>query len=175
MDANFELSTKKGVTKKGIALTAAIIGGFVGASFLVYLIPSSPKSDVARIADPATELVFAFDRNEAIVGDFQNAFEMWKNDELSKDEFDTRADAAVNQVTALALELRRTSVPEEWSQSYVLYIQALESYKEYFESAKEYVGVANSDPSRGETLLDTMEELLNKAESLAQQSDDAMP
>ena len=174
MEASFELSAKKGVTKKGIALTAAIIGGFVGASFLVYLIPSSPKSDVARIADPATELVVTFDRNEAVLGDFQKAFEMWKNNELSKDEFDGRADAAVNQASALMLELRTTSVPEEWSQSYVLYIQALDNYKAYFEKAKEYVSVANTDPSRGEALLNSMSELLSKAESLVQQSEDAM-
>jgi len=166
------LAAKK-TSKKGIILTAAIVGGIVAASFLVYLIPSSPTNDVARIADPGTELAFAFDRNEAIVDEFQSAFNMWKNDELTKNEFDERANTAVNQVDVLMLELRRSSPPEEWAQSYVLYIQALDNYKAYFEKTKEYV--ANSDPSRGETLLDSMSELLAKADDLAKQSEDAMP
>jgi hypothetical protein len=168
------LAAKK-TSKKGIVLTAAIVGGIVAASFLVYLIPSSPANDVARIADPGTELAFAFDRNEAVVDEFQSAFGAWKNDELTKNEFDERANTAVGQVDVLMLELRRSSPPEEWAQSYVLYIQALDNYKAYFEKTKEYVSAANSDPSRGETLLNSMSELLAKADDLAQQSEDAMP
>ncbi len=163
----------KKTTKKGIILTAAIVGSIVAASFLVYLIPSSPTNDVARIADPGTELAFAFDRNEAIVDEFQSTFDMWEDDELTRDEFDERADITVDQVDVLMLELRRSSPPEEWAQSYVLYIQALDNYKAYFERTKEYV--ANSDPSRGEALLNSMAELLAKADDLAQQSEDAMP
>jgi len=168
------LAAKK-TSKKGIILTAAIVGGIVAASFLVYLIPSSPTNDVARIADPGTELAFAFDRNEAVVDEFQSAFDAWKNDELTKNEFDERANTALDQVDVLMIELRRSSPPEEWAQSYVLYIQALDNYKAYFEKTKEYVSVANSDPGRGETLLDSMSELLAKADDLAQQSEDAMP
>ena len=164
------------VTRKGIALTAAIIGGFTAASFLVYFVPASPQSAVVGPTDPETELVFAMDRNQAIVDDFQSTFEMWKNNELNKDEFYKHADAAVNQVNELMLELRRSGVPEEWVQSYVLYIQALENYKMYFAKTKEYVDIAaNSDPSRGEALLSSMSELLTKAQSLEQQSEDVMP
>lgn len=32
-------SNKKKVTKKGILITAIIVGGIVGASFLIYLLP----------------------------------------------------------------------------------------------------------------------------------------
>lgn len=165
-------------TRKGIALTAAIIGGFVAASFLVYFIPSSPQSQVVVPTDPGTELVFAIDRNQAIVEDFQSTFEMWKNNQVNKDEFNKHADAAENQVSELMLELRRTNVTEEWTQSYVLYIQALENYKTYFEKTKEYVNyisAGNADPRQGEALLNSMSELLTKAQSLAQQAEDAMP
>jgi len=166
------------VTRKGIALTAAIIGGFTAASFLVYFVPSSPQSEVVGPTDPSTELVFAMDRNQAIVDEFQSTFEMWKNKEVNKDGFDERADVAANQVKELMLELRRSNVPEEWVQSYILYIQALENYKAYFEKAKEYVNyisTSDADPSQGEALLNSMSELFSKAQSLAQQSEDAMP
>lgn len=165
-------------TKKGIALTAAIIGGFVAASFLVYFVPSSPQSQVVVPTDPATELVFAIDRNQAIVENFQSTFEMWKNNEVNKDEFNKQADAAVNQVNELMLELRRSKVPEQWVQSYALYIQALENYKAYFAKTKEYVNyisAGNADQSQGEALFNSASELLTKAQSLAQQSADAMP
>ena len=165
-------------TRKGIALTAAIIGGFTAASFLVYFVPSPPQSEVVRPNDPGTELVFAMDRNRAIVDDFQSTFEMWKNNEVNKDGFAERADVAVNQVKDLMLELRRSNVPEEWTQSYVLYIQALENYKTYFEKTKEYVNyisAGNADPRQSEALLNSISEILTKAQSLAQQSEDAMP
>lgn len=164
------------VTKKGIALTAAIMGGFTAASFLVYFVPTQPRSEVVAPTDPETELVFAVDRNQAIVDDFQSAFQMWTNNELSKDELDGRAEVAVDQVNALMLELQRSNAPEEWVQSYVLYIQALDSYKAYFEKVREYVNMApDTDPTRGQVLLDSMSELLTKAQSLTQQSEDAMP
>jgi hypothetical protein len=34
------IKNKKKITKKGILLTALIVAGIVGASFIVYLIPS---------------------------------------------------------------------------------------------------------------------------------------
>ena len=165
-------------TRKGIALTAAIIGGFVGASFLVYFLPSSPQSEVVKPTDPETELVFAMDRNQAVVDEFQSTFEKWKNNEVNKGGFDEHANVAMNQVNELIRELQRTSVPEEWVQSYTLYIQALENYKAYFEKTKEYVNyisTGNADPKQGEALLNSASELLTKAESLVQQSQDAMP
>ncbi len=164
------------VTKKGIALTAAIMGGFTAASFLVYFVPTQPQSEVVTPADPETELVFAMDRNKAIVDDFKSAFQMWTNNELSKDELDGRAAAAMEQVNALMVELRRSNPPEEWVQSYVLYIQALENYRLYFEKSREYVNIApGSDPTRGQVVLDSMSELLAKAQNLTQQSEDAIP
>jgi hypothetical protein len=164
------------VTKKGIALTVAIMGGFTAASFLVYFVPTQPQSEVVAPADPETELVFAMDRNQAIVDDFKSAFQMWTNNELSKDELDGRAEAAMEQVNALMVELRRSNPPGEWVQSYVLYIQALENYRLYFEKAREYVNLApDTDPTRAQVLLDSMSELLTKAQSLTRQSEDAMP
>ncbi len=166
------------VTRKGIALTAAIIGGFTAASFLVYLVPSSPHSAVVRSTDPKNELVFTMDRNQAIVDEFQSTFQMWKSNEVNKTGFSDRADTSINQVNELTLELRRSNVPEKWTQSYVLYIQALENYKAYFEKTKEYinqVSTDNSDPRQGESLLNSMSELLAKAQGLAQQSKDVMP
>ena len=165
-------------TRKGIALTAALIGGFVGASFLIYLVPSSPQSKVLVPTDPETELVFAMDRNRAIVDEFQSTFEMWKNNEVNKDRFNENADSAVNQVNELMLELRGNNVPEKWVQSYALYIQALEDYKAYFEKTKEYVNYissGNADPRQGEALLNSASELLTKAQSLAKQVEDSMP
>ncbi len=166
------------VTRKGIALTAAIIGGFTAASFLVYLVPSSPHSAVVQSADPKSELISAMDRNQAIVDEFQSTFQMWKSNEVNKTGFSDRADTAISQVNELTLELRRSNVPEKWTHGYVLYIQALENYKAYFEKTKEYVNyvsTANSDPRHGESLLNSMSELLAKSQSLAQQSKDAMP
>lgn len=167
------------VTKKGIALTAAIIGGFTAASFLVYFIPTGPQSQIILPADPASELVFAMERNEAIVKEFELTFEMWRNKELDRSQFDERTDAGVEQVDALMLELRGSNPPEVWVDSYFLYIQALENYKGYFEKTKEYVdhisGAGGDDQGQGELLQDSISQLRNDAEYLAEQSKAVMP
>jgi hypothetical protein len=162
------MAAKKKVTKKGIALTAAIMGGFVAASFLVYLIPTQ-QNTIIQPTDPEAELIFAMDRNRAIVDNMKTTLDMWKNNQLSKEGFSESAAAASSQINDLTLELRRTAVPQEWSDSYVLFIQALENYKAYFEKTKEYVNAPDDDT------LNTASELLDKANGLEQQSRDAMP
>ncbi len=167
------------VTKKGIALTAAIIGGFTAASFLVYFVPTSPANEVmVTYTDPATELAFARERGEAILNEFDLTFEMWKSNELERGEFDERAGPALEQIDSLIQELHKSKPPEAWVQSYFLYIQALESYRSYFEQAGEYVAYASqadADPERVEELRDSISESLAKADDLLRQSEDAVP
>lgn len=165
-------------TKKGIALTAAIIGGFVAASFLVYLIPQSPRSAVVGPSDYGEQLRFAMDRNQAVIDEFNTSFQSWKNGEIDKDTFKASANVAAEQVNMLVLELKQRQVPSEWNQSYSLFIQALENYRSYTEKTQEYADYKSgglADPVQERTYLDAMSETLGKAQSLAQESMNAMP
>lgn len=164
-------------TKKGIVLTATIIGGFVAASFLVYLIPQ-PESTLITPENAEGQLRFAIDRKDAVIDEFNTSLQGWKNGEVDKDTFNSAAITALEQINALIIELQNSRVPNEWVQSYSLFIQALENYKTYVGTTKEYVDYKSeepSDPSTENSYLDSMSNALDRAEELVKQSADAIP
>lgn len=166
------------VTKKGVALTVAIIGGFVAASFLIYLIPQSPQSDIITLGDAKERLEFVMDRNKVVIDEFQTVFRLWENGDIDKNTFDSSADVSKEQVSMMILELRGKQIPNEWNQSYVLFIQALDNYKAYIEKTKEYVDLKSTGqtgPEKERGYLDAMSKALDRAQSLTQESIDAMP
>jgi hypothetical protein len=166
------------VTKKGVALTVAIIGGFVAASFLIYLIPQSPQSDIITLGDAKERLEFVMDRNKVVIDEFQTVFRLWENGDIDKNTFDSSADVSKEQVSMMILELRGKQIPNEWNQSYVLFIQALDNYKAYIEKTKEYVdfkSTGQTDPEKERGYLDAMSKALDRAQSLTQESINAMP
>ena len=166
------------VTKKGVALTVAIIVGFVAASFLIYLIPQSPQSDIITLGDAREQLEFVMDRNKVVIDEFQTVFRLWENGDIDKNTFDSSADVSIEQVSMMILELRGKQIPNEWNQSYVLFIQALDNYKAYIEKTKEYVdfkSTGQTDPEKERGYLDAMSKALDRAQSLTQESINAMP
>jgi hypothetical protein len=166
------------VTKKGVALTVAIIVGFVAASFLIYLIPQSPQSDIITLGDAREQLEFVMDRNKVVIDEFQTVFRLWENGDIDKNTFDSSADVSKEQVSMMILELRGKQIPNEWNQSYVLFIQALDNYKAYIEKTKEYVdfkSTGQTDPEKERGYLDAMSKALDRAQSLTQESINAMP
>lgn len=166
-------------SRKGIAITAAIIGGFVAASFLVYFIPEqTTQSDIITFGDARERLEFAMDRNQVVIDEFQIAFQAWQDGDVEKDTFDLSSNASIEQIDTLILELRSKPVPDEWNQSYVLYIQALENYKSYMEKVKEYasyVSEGGTEPEREQSYIDDISDALDKAENLAQEARNAIP
>lgn len=162
-------------TKKGIALTVAIIGGFTAASFLVYLVPTQPQ-DQMIIANPADELASAMERNDAIVQEFQSSFNMWKDGGLDSAPFDEGAELTVKQASDIAIELRQSRPPQGWVHSYALFVRAIEGYVAYFEDAREYVRYASGDGAeQEEAMISSIEEALAKADDLAKEARDSIP
>tara|TARA_B100000446_G_C10544062_1_gene337939 strand:+ start:794 stop:1297 length:504 start_codon:yes stop_codon:yes gene_type:complete len=165
-------------TKKGIMLTVIIIGSFVAASFLIYLIPEEPQSTIITFGDPREELEFAIDRTSVVIDGFQEVFVLWKNGEVYKNTYDSTANVTIDQLNMMIIELKGKPIPNEWNQSYVLFIQSLENYKEYIEKTKEYVNyksVNQNDPKKESVYLDTMSKTFDRALGLMQESINVMP
>ncbi len=165
-------------SKKGIALTAGIIGGFVAASFLVYYVPTGPQSDVITFGDATQRLEFAMDRKQVIIDEFQTIFQGWENGDIDKNAFDAGVDVALSQVNMLTTELRGKQIPSEWNDSYVLFIQALDNYKSYIEKTKEYTNyksAGETNPAEDQSRLDAISEAFDRAENLTQESRNTMP
>ena len=123
-------------SKKGIAITAAIAAGIVGASFLIWLIPQSspgafigPRSDEDVLSD-------VFSRHNDLAADVDSKYEQWKAGSLASDDMLARINSGNTEASIIQTELEGARPAQEWKESYGLYTQALDSFKEYLNAMK---------------------------------------
>ena len=117
-------------SKKGIAITAAIVAAITGASFLVWFVPqSSPGNfDTSRTdADIASDV---YSRHLDLASSVESEYSRWRNGTLGADEMLGRLDSAGLETRELVRQIQREPAPE-WRQSYDHYEQALDVFGEY--------------------------------------------
>jgi hypothetical protein len=117
-------------SKKGIATTAAIVAGIVGASFLVWFIPqSSPENFDTPMtdADIASEV---YSRHLDLAASVDSEYSSWRNGTLGTDDMLDRLDSAGLETQELLRQIQTEPAPE-WKQSFDLYGEALDVFAEY--------------------------------------------
>lgn len=159
---------------KGIAITAAIAGGIVAASLIIWLLPQSGPSatnitdkDVlpAQAANlPADNLSFVYTQHSLTTTEVSNAFEKWTKGEVSADEVKSTIASARSDMQALRVRLTGP-VPEEWKQSYSLYSQALDKFNAYLDEMEKMVdaGDKGADQSRLAGIKQEMDGLVEQS------------
>jgi hypothetical protein len=114
-------------SKKGIAITAAIVIGIVGASFLIWTIPqSSPDTVIAPPRSDAEILGDIYSRHNNLAADLESKFNDWKQGEVTSESM------------LAQISLDRSDI--QWQESYDLYVQALDSFLEYVDAMEMRVG-----------------------------------
>ena len=126
-------------SKKGIGITVAILVGIVGASFLVYLIPEDTTMKFV-VSDFEKHLDDIDERTSMLSAAIEESFEDLMNHEISPDEYFITANVTQSQVNSLIIELTLSGAPQEWTESYITYVDAL---KKLNEQIRETVVVAN--------------------------------
>lgn len=117
-------------SKKGVAITAAIVVAITGASFLVW---SVPQSSPGNFDTPRTDADIASDvysRHLDLASSVESEYSRWINGTLGADEMLSRLDSAGLETRELVRQIQREPAPE-WRQSYDLYEQALDVFGEY--------------------------------------------
>jgi hypothetical protein len=165
-------------SKKGIAITAAIVAGIIGASALIWALPQQGNTTAANITDdefseeeianrPADNLSFVYTEHNFIITQVESSFENWMDESISPGEMGSEIDSA----RADAQELRRRLVqpPQEWQTSYSLYGQALDKFDEYLDEMKMLVD------SEERELSPELESLKEEMDALIEQSIDSFP
>jgi hypothetical protein len=117
-------------TKKGIVLTAIILGIITAASFSLWLIPQHENSG-PLISDYRNELESIKERHDVIINETSNELNNMLGGSLSPDDFITRAQTASSQVDSLLSEIIESGAPQEWRESYLNYGEALKKYNDY--------------------------------------------
>jgi len=163
-------------SRKGIAVTAAILVGVVAASFLVYLLPEDTTMKIS-VSDFEEHLDVTKERASMEVTSIDDSFKKLINGEIDPDEYISMAEISSSQLNSLIIELTNSGATQEWSESYVTYIGAL---KKLNEKITETIVIANLIDD--DTNSNSMDEILSKIKQLeiesldlAKRSDNSRP
>ena len=163
-------------SRKGIAVTAAILVGVVAASFLVYLLPEDTTMKIS-ISDFENHLDITKERASMEVTGIDESFQKLMNDEIGPDEYISIAEVSASQLNSLIIELTNSGATQEWSESYVNYIVAL---KKLNDKITETIVVANliTDDSNSDSIneiLAKIKQLETESLDLIKKSDSSRP
>ena len=163
-------------SRKGIAVTIAILVGVVGASFLVYLLPEDTTMKIS-VSDFEKHLDITKERASMEVMGIDDSFKKLMNDEMNPDEYISIAEVTSSQLNSLIIELTNSGATQEWSESYINYIGAL---KKLNDKITETIVVANlitdGDNSNSiSEILDRIKQLEIESLDLIKKSDSLRP
>ena len=153
------------ITKKGLFLTAIILGIITAASFSIWLLPQH-ENQGTLISDYRSELDSIKERHEIIINETNDE---WKNmlaGSLSHDDFITRAQTSSSQVDSLLSEIIESRAPQEWRESYLNYGEALKKYNDYL---TETIVIANK--VKGNVSINDLQDELQKLNSAKRESE----
>ena len=139
------------VTKKGLIVTAIMLGAITTASFFIWIFPQNRGSTVA-VSDYGDEIESVRERHALIMDEMDSNLKSMLNNTLSPDDFVDRAQASSSQVTSLISELIESNPSSEWRESYLSYDEALKKYNDYLTesislASKIKSGISPSDMS----------------------------
>ena len=153
-------------SKKGIAVTVAILVGVVAASFLVYLLPEDTTMKIS-VSDFEKHLDITKERATMEVTGIDDSFKKLMNGEIDPDEYINMAEVSSSQLNSLVIELTNSGATQEWTESYVNYIGAL---KKLNNKITETIVVANLID--GDSNSNSIDEILAKIKQLETESFD---
>ncbi len=162
-------------TKKGIILTAIILGAITIASFLLWIIPQHNNSIV--ITDFRNELQSVQERQGIIANEVESDLKSMLNGTMSPDDFISRAQISESQVNSLLTEIIESRAPQEWQDSYLNYGESLKNYNDYLTEtiilANKLKGSTSTNDLKGD--FEKIAELKKASESYALKSNETKP
>lgn len=128
-------------SKKGIAITAAIVVGIVGASFLIWLLPQENGVNVRQITPPPHQEVFqqVYTQNTELATDIDSKYSQWKSNQISSEAMSTSIDEAKTMVGNMRKNLAGVNPPQQWQESFGTYATALDAFDQYLDGVKSKV------------------------------------
>ena len=153
-------------SKKGVAITVAILVAITIASFSVWAVNNSTNTEMTIVVtDFQNHQEGITERHKIISNAIETSFSKLINEQISADEYVRIAEVSSSQNNALLMELAYSDAPEEWQESYINRIASLKSFEAYI---IETMVMANLIKSDGE--VEQRNEILNNIEKLKEES-----
>ena len=163
-------------SKKGIAVTIAILVGVVPASFLVFLLPEDTTMKIS-ISDFEKHLDSTKERTSMEVMGIDDSFKKVMNNEMNPDEYITIAEVSSLQLNSLIIELTNSGATQEWSESYINYIGALKKLNDKITETIVVANLINDDNNSNSIneILAKIKQLETESLDLIKKSDNSRP
>ena len=162
-------------SRKGIAVTVAILVGVVAASFSVYLLPEDTTMKIS-VSDFEKHLDITKERASMEITGIDDSFKKLINGEMDPDEYISIAEISSSQLSSLVVELTNSGVTQEWSESYANYIGTL---KKLNDKITETIVVANliddNNSNSIDEILDKIKQLETESLDFTKKSDSSRP
>ncbi len=152
-------------TKKGIVITATILGVITAASFSIWLIPQHENTSLV-ISDYRGELDSIIERDKIIMKEIDDDWKNLLTGSLSADDFIARAQTSASQINTLVSEIIESRAPQEWDESYLNYGESLKKYDDYL---TETIVIANK--MKGGISINDLKDELQKLDTIRKESE----
>lgn len=163
-------------TKKGIAITIAVLAGITAASSIVWFLPQQENSSLV-ISDYRNELDSIHDRQSAIMYEIENNLKNMISGTVSPDDFITSAQVSSSQINSLLTEIIESKPPREWQEPYLEYGESLKSYNNYLTETIVLANKIKQNDSNSDLKVELtkIDEIRNESESFALKSNETRP
>ena len=163
-------------SRKGIIITAIILAGITGASFLLWMIPQEMETTFV-VTDYGDYLDDVKNIHEVLQESIDIEFENLKNGDISPEEYFTITEVTSSQVTAQISEFITSKPPEEWQPSYINYMEGMKKFNSYIGETKVLAKLIENNGSDEEKIkvLDRIQILKNESTELVEKSDELRP
>ena len=163
-------------SKKGIAVTVAILAAVTGASFLVTPLLQDNQATFV-VSDFEGYLDGEKNIQEVLWESVNIEYQGLRDGEVSPEEYAAIVDRTSSQVTAQISEFIKSKPPEEWQDSYISYMDAMKKFNDYIRETKVLASMIEGGSSE-EEMADTVqkiESLRSEVQDLVTVSDESRP
>lgn len=166
-------------SRRGVVITAGILGAVTVASFAVWLVPQGYEGASFVVSDHAVHLDGVKNIHATIMADLDEGYEGLLAGEIGAAEYAEMAEASSGQVRQLIIDTIAADPPGEWAESYEAYVEALRQYNTYI---RETTVVASAVEEAGHAAAEAVAEASESAAAygpavgdLIERSDSARP
>ena len=153
-------------SKKGVAITVAILVAITIASFSVWMVNNSTNTEMTIVVtDFQNHQEGITERHKIISNAIETSFSKLINEQILADEYVRIAEVSSSQNNALLMELAYSDAPEEWQESYINRIASLKSFEAYIIETMVMANLVNNDGD-----VEQRNEILNNKEKLKEES-----
>jgi len=163
-------------SRKGIAVTIAILVGVVAASFLVYLIPEDTTMKIT-VSDFGEHLDITKERATMESSSIDESFKKLMKNDMTQNEYIRIAEVSSSQINSLIIELTNSGATQEWTESYVNYIGALKKLSEMITETIVVASLMDNDNNSDSVneIIVKIHQLETESLELTKKSDAARP